>query len=509
MKMQNGKYQMSKNLIMNVLAFGVQFIISFYISPKIVGAVGTSAYGFIGLANDFVAYATIITSVFNSVASRFIANAFYQNDIEKANHYFNSLIAANLIMASVFGAVGLVLVPNLDGILSIEAGMIFDVKLTFALVFASYIVTLVTQVFTTSTFVTNRTDIQGIRNIIQHIVRFACVVLFLNFISVRIYWVSMAALIAATVVAVMNVGLTKKLTPELKINIKYAKVSYAKELAKSGCWMALTTISTILLRGLDLTIANVMLGDYEMGILSIARTMPNTVTSIINTIAPLFTPVFIAFFAKNQILGLVENVKQTIEKMAIIMFVPITGFIVFSFDFYSLWQKSLTKEEIFLFTMLSTITVIQAYFNSVTATMAQISVVVNKLVLPVCVSVGCGVLSILIDFALLLFTDIGLYAIVISPTIVMVLRYVIFNSIYAAYCLKQKKTCFLPRVIRTWLSVPLLLGTMFLVRFLRPADSWMWLAVDVLLCAVIGYAEMAVLFDRKKIKKILCKIKKK
>ena len=159
--------------------------------------------------------------------------------------------------------------------------------------------------------------------------------------------------------------------------------------------------------------------------------------------------------------------------------------------------------------MLSTITVIQAYFNSVTATMAQISVVVNKLVLPVCVSVGCGVLSILIDFALLLFTDIGLYAIVISPTIVMVLRYVIFNSIYAAYCLKQKKTCFLPRVIRTWLSVPLLLGTMFLVRFLRPADSWMWLAVDVLLCAVIGYAEMAVLFDRKKIKKILCKIKKK
>ena len=348
--------------------------------------------------------------------------------------------------------------------------MIFDVKLTFALVFASYIVTLVTQVFTTSTFVTNRTDIQGIRNIIQHIVRFACVVLFLNFISVRIYWVSMAALIAATVVAVMNVGLTKKLTPELKINIKYAKVSYAKELA---------------------------------------RTMPNTVTSIINTIAPLFTPVFIAFFAKNQILGLVENVKQTIEKMAIIMFVPITGFIVFSFDFYSLWQKSLTKEEIFLVTMLSTITVIQAYFNSVTATMAQISVVVNKLVLPVCVSVGCGVLSILIDFALLLFTDIGLYAIVISPTIVMVLRYVIFNSIYAAYCLKQKKTCFLPRVIRTWLSVPLLLGTMFLVRFLRPADSWMWLAVDVLLCAVIGYAEMAVLFDRKKIKKILCKIKKK
>lgn len=509
MKIQNGKYQMSKNLIMNVLAYGVQFIISFYISPKIVGAVGTSAYGFIGLANDFVAYAMIITSVFNSVASRFIANAFYQNDNEKANHYFNSLISANLIMAGIFGAVSIALVPNLDKMLVIDPKLVFDVKLTFALVFGSYIITLVTQVFTTSTFVTNRTDIQGIRNIIQHVVRFACVILFLNFISVRIYWVSLAALIAATIVAVMNVGLTKKLTPELKVNLKYAKSSYVIELAKSGCWMALTTISTILLRGLDLTVSNLMLGDYEMGVLSIARTMPNNVTSIINTIAPLFTPVFISYFAKNDTSGLVENIKKTIDKMAVIMFVPITGFIIFSYDFYSLWQKSLTKDEVFLITMLSTITVVQAYFNSATATMAQISVVVNKLVLPVWISLGCGVLSLGIELLLLTFTNLGLYAIVLTPTIVMVARYVIFNSIYAAYCLKQKKTCFLPRVIKTWLSIPILLGSMYVIRLVRPASSWMWLAVDIVICAAIGYALMFVIYDTKKVKKLFGKLRKK
>ena len=106
----------------------IQFIISFYISPTIVGKVGASAYGFIGLANDFVSYAAIISSVFNSVASRFIANAFYQKKYQEANHYFNSLIVANLIISGVMAGVSIVVVANLQNFLSIPENLIFDVN---------------------------------------------------------------------------------------------------------------------------------------------------------------------------------------------------------------------------------------------------------------------------------------------------------------------------------------------------------------------------------------------
>ena len=102
---------------MNVIAFGVQFVISFYISPIIVRHVGAAAYGFIGLANDFVSYASLVATVFNSVASRFIANVFYKSDYDKANKYFNSLIVANIIIAGVLGLAGIMLVPNMDKVL--------------------------------------------------------------------------------------------------------------------------------------------------------------------------------------------------------------------------------------------------------------------------------------------------------------------------------------------------------------------------------------------------------
>ena len=140
---------MAKNIGMNIFAFVVQFVISFYISPKVVSGIGTEAYGFIGLANDFTSYATILTSVFNSVAARFIATAYYNKDYDSASRYFNSLIIANIILAGFLGVVGIVIVPNLNIFLEIPQDILFDVKLTFALVFGSYILNLVTTVFTT------------------------------------------------------------------------------------------------------------------------------------------------------------------------------------------------------------------------------------------------------------------------------------------------------------------------------------------------------------------------
>lgn len=135
MQFKAGNKQMLKNLSMNMLAFIIQFAVSFYISPTIVSKAGASAYGFIGMANDFVSYASILATVFNSVATRFIANSFYKREYGKANHYFNSLIVANLVIAGVLGVAGVVLVPNLDNVLTIPASLVTDVKITFALIF--------------------------------------------------------------------------------------------------------------------------------------------------------------------------------------------------------------------------------------------------------------------------------------------------------------------------------------------------------------------------------------
>lgn len=507
MSIKMGKKQNIKNIAMNIVSFIVQFAINFYVAPLVVNKVGTSAYGFISLANDFVSYVSVLATVFNSVAARFIANSFYRKEYEKANRYFNSLIVTNIIISSVLGLVGAAFVFYMEKFLTIPDNLLFDVKLTFILIFGSYIVSLLTLVFTTSTFVANRTDIQGVRNILQYVIRFILIVLLINLVSVHIYWVALATLVSAIVVAILNVRLTKKLTPELKISLKKASKMYSFELAKSGCWMALTSISVILLRGLDLTIANIYLGDNEMGLLSIARTIPNNMTSIIATIAPIFTPTFIAIYVKKNSSKLVGNVKESINAMAMLLFVPITCFIVFSYDFYSLWQPSLSQSELRLVTVLSTLTIIQAFFNSTTSTIAQLSVVVNKLKLPVLISFACGVVSITAEIVMIKFFDLGLYAIVLSSSVIMILRYVIFNSIYGAWCLKQNKKCFLITVIKTWISIPFLFMITYAIRYISPAKTWITLIVDLLISLLIGYIPMILIYGKKNLKLIFTRKK--
>ena len=496
------KKQHSKNLIINILAFGVQFIISFYISPQIVGQIGASAYGFIGLANDFVSYGAIIATVFNSVAARFIAEAFFKKDYDTANYFFNSLIVVNIIISTVLSIISIVFVYNIDMILNVPKDLLSDVKLTFLLIFLSYIVSLLTLVFTTSTFITNRTDIQGIRNILQYIIRFILIIIFLNFFAIRIYWVALAILLSNSAVAILNIRLTKKLTPELVVDLKRYKKEYVIILAKAGCWMSLTSISTILLRGLDLTIANLFIGDYEMGLLSIARTIPNNITSVINTIAPLFTPMFLLWFTKGEVPRLVKSVKESINNMALILFVPITGIIVYSSDFYSLWQKSLNSDEIATITMLSSLTVIQAYFNATTSTMAQISVVVNKLKIPVIVTLLCGVVSLVVEILMIKVFNMGLLSIVVSTTVVIIIRYIFFNSIYVARCLNISPKEFLTTILRTWILIPVLLIVMISIKEAIPISSWGVFLIDAIMSAVAGYILVILVLKKDIFKKI-------
>lgn len=502
-KIDTGNKQMIRNIMANLVAFVVQLGINLYIAPVIVQKVNSSAYGFMNLANDFVSYASVITSIFNSVAARFIADDFYQGKHDEVNKYFNSLLVTNIVLSIIFAIIGFLVIPVLDGILHIPDLIVNDVKITFALIFLSYIVTLLTMVFTTSTFVTNRTDIQGTRNILNNVLRFVSILLIFNFVSVKLYWVAAATLIANVVVGLLNIKITKALTPELKINVKTAEWKYVAILAKSGCWMAITSISSILMRGLDLIIVNQLLGSEEMGLLSIARTMPNNITSVINMMAPLFTPVFILYYSRNEWRQLKINIEKSVHYMSGLLFVPIIGFIVLSHDFYKIWQPSLTSMELYIVVFLSTITVIQAFFNSTTATLAQISVVTNKLKVPGLISLLCGILNVFFAVVLIKFTPLGILGIAVSSTVIMILRYVIFNPIYAAYCLNFPLTSFYKSQISTWVSIPIILISMLGINKAISAVSFRGLMIKILLCGSVGYLEIAFIMFNKEVKHIL------
>ena len=86
--------QMSINLIASIISFAVNVGINFFLTPYLVGSLGNEAYGFIGLANNFVQYANIITVALNSIAGRFISIEYHQGNVKKESKIFSSVLVA-------------------------------------------------------------------------------------------------------------------------------------------------------------------------------------------------------------------------------------------------------------------------------------------------------------------------------------------------------------------------------------------------------------------------------
>lgn len=495
--------QRIKNLSINMLAFFVQFIINFYVTRTVIAKCGMEAYGFLSLANDFIVYLSVVSSVLNSVSGRFISLAMNKGDIKKANKYFSSTLVANFGLVIFFVVIGTIFIPNIDRIIIIPAALVHDVKITFMFTLISYAVTIFASVFTVSTYITNKLDINGFRNALQYVIRFVCILVFFVMWDVKIYVVSIASFIAAFCIGIANVQLTKRLTPDLKFKIGNFRWSSVKEIMASGCWISISNLSTIFIRYLDLIVANLFIGATAMGLLSSARTMPNYVTSLITTLGSLFSPEFVIIFAKGNMDELFQKVKSAMKMMAFIIYVPVCGFIIYAQPFYKLWLDTVSAEDMRTVVILSTVTVIQALFNSTTLPVAQLSIVTNRVKLPVVISFACGICNLFVVFLALKFTNLGVYAIVFSSTCILLIRYVVFNCWYGEKIIGAPKGYFFKTLLGIAPLCIILLCIMYGVRQLITPNNWITLAVSCAVAGCVGYLVSVLYLYRAKVISII------
>lgn len=487
-KEMSNSVQMTINMLAAIVSFGVMTGINFFLTPYLVRELGSDAYGFIGLANNFVSYATILTSALNSMAGRFVSIEFNRGNIKKASSYFSSVLVANLIMAAVLAVVGALVVINLDVFLNIPENLVNSVKLTFALTFVTFIISIITAIFVTSTFVKNKLYINSIRDIIANLLKITIVVLLFTFLTAKLYFLAMASLASGLFLLVANISVKKKILPEIKLNFRDFDFRLVKNIISSGIWNSVSNLSNVLITGLDLLITNLAIGEGMMGLLSISVTVPNCVSMLLSTIAGIFTPRFTILYAKNQNDTLVAEAQFSQKIVSVITTVPLAGFMAFGLKFYTLWQPTKSPEEIRIIQILSLLACISYLATCHTKTLYSLFTVCNKLRANVLVSLGIGLSTVLIVMLLINFTPLGVYAVAGVSSVLISIKATTFIPLYSAHILKVKKSTFFPAIIRGWLCFLVIFGLFYLVNLFTPTMGWMGFAAVCLCCAVVGYA---------------------
>lgn len=491
------------NMIANILSFGVSMIISFFLTPYITKTVGTEAYGLVGLANSFINYINIITAALNSMASRFIIIELHKKDTDKANTYFSSVLIANTIFAFIILIPAVWLIANID-ILNISFNLLWDAKITFAIIFINFVISLLGAFFGIVLYAKNLLWKGSFRTLESNILRVLLIFVFFTIFSGKIYFVVLATFITGLYCIGFNIYYTKKYTPELKVSRRFFSLKAIKTLISAGIWNSVTKLSQILLDGLDLLLSNLFINGIMTGNVSIAKTIPSLYTSVVALLSDSFYPEFLEYYSKGMKEELMKSIKKSINVLSAISGICLSMLIIYAKDFYYLWLPDNNAILLQRLTIISTGTVL---ISGCIYSLYSIFSLTNQVKKNSIALLVTGILSIITTFFCLRYTNLGIYAIVGISSLYGIIRNLTFTPIYAAKCLKIGTFTFYPVILKNLLNIGVLMLVDMGVKQLIPPSSWGMLIVNGVIDLLIGsLITLLVMFNKEQRKQIFDKI---
>jgi len=479
------KKQLAINLIASSVAFVVGPCINLILYPFIIKNIGVEAFGFAGLAVSFIGYAQLATVAINSMAGRFITVKIHENDYESANRYFNSVLITNIFVAIFLFVSSVFCIIYLENLVKIPAEIIIDVKVLFSFIFAGFLINAIDNTFGVGVFATNRLDISSVRDIITGVIRGALLFLMYYFFQPRVAYLGIATFTVTVIVFITNVIFTKTLLPEIKISGKF-DLKAVLEIASSGVWNLFTRLGAIMGQGIDLLIANLFISPTAMGVLSVSKTIPVLIMSVLGMFNGVFAPQITISYAQKDFEDIKKQLNFSIKMLGIITGVPVAVITAFGADFYRLWVPGQDAQLLYRLTMISIITII---FSGPLGVMGNIYTVVNKIKTVSIVIFFENLLSAAVVLtAMFLIKDerIGIFIIVGVSSLLTILLNLTFIPIYAAKCLDFKWHTFYPIILRNFISYALLSVILISAGVYFYADTWLKFISACTLAGLIG-----------------------
>ena len=477
---------MAINMFASLIAFIVGLGVRFFLTPYIVSTLGAEAYGFIGLSLNILSYTSLITIALNSMAGRFVTIRYVEKNFTIANQYFSSVYYSNLILAAIILLMGTGVVLFLEHLVRIPIYLIIDVKLLFTFLLLNTILNLVMEVWCGATFIKNRLDLSNIRNIIGNLLNACVLVSLFAFFTPHIWYMGIAGMVLTIYTSIANYRLSRLLTPELIVKKSYFDFTKVRELIKAGAWNVLGRLGDILGQGLDLVIANVCIGATAMGIFSLTKNVPLMVLSLFQMTASVFAPILTRLYAERKKEELLTELKKSIRILGFFTTFPLACLFLLGEDFYHLWLPSQDASLLQWLTIIGGL--VGMTFAMPLEALWNIFTITNKLKYSTYTMFANNILVFLTVVCSMFIVDdsiVKLFILAGARVFWGILRSLIFLPLYGAYCLGVARMTFYPPILKSILSIiiVLLIGS-FVISFLQ-RDTWTLLMLNALIICIL------------------------
>lgn len=482
------------SIFFSFFAVALNYLISLVITPFITENIGTEAYGFVSLAKTFANYASIFTIALNSFSARYISIEYHKGNKKKAKIYYNSVFISDIILAIAIFIAAIFIIINLDRFLSMPEMLIGDVKKLFLLDTINFLILSCSTVFMTATTIKNRLEMGSLARVISYIAEALFLIIAFSLLPPHVYYVGLGLIVSSSVILLINVRLTAKYTPDLKIQKGYFSIKAVKKILSVGVWSSVNSLGNTLNTGLDLLISNMMLSALVAGQLAIVKTISTIFLTLFQLVSTAFQPMQLKYYADNDKKALISSFKLGIKMNGMISNIAFAGFTVFGTVYYRLWTPSQDVETLQVVTI---ITIIGCIIEGAVYPLYYGYNLTVKNKIPCYITILSGLFNVFGMYILIKYFNMGIYAVVLTTTVLTWIVNFIFNPLYVSYCLKIKLTTFYPTLFRHIISSVFLLILFNVVKKIYFPSNWGGLILTAIICTVLGSGvHILVVFDR-------------
>ena len=486
---RSGNRQIAVNMVATILSYGISLGISFFLTPYIVSRLGAAAYGFLGLSNNIIGYTSLITVALNSMAGRFVSIHYHKGDYDTANRYMSSTVVGNIGLAVLIVMTLGILTFFLEDIINIPPDLVGDVKFLFTLLFVNGAVGLCTSVINFPTFIKNRLDLGNIYGIIGNLLRVVLIIVAYGFFPAHLWYIGAVGLLCSFYSIFVNYGLYRRLTPELKFKISSYRLKLVWEMSKEGAWNLLSQFSSILNQGLELLLANIFVGAYYMGILSITKTLPFIILGIFAALGGNFHPEAVKLYAEKNLIAMRNMLVKGIRILGAIAAIPCAGVMAYGDIFYASW---LPGQDYALLYHISVVTMIWLTTTLPTQTLWYIFTITKTVRYSSTVIIKYGIANCILAIAAVnIFHDdlMKIYAIVGIQSVLGIFRFTTFLPFLGAKVLQLPKYTFFRPLMNYLLATAVITGISLLFKHLFIHNySWWTLIAGACFTTAVGVA---------------------
>lgn len=482
--MRSSKFATAFNLASAILSLGAQLAVSFFLSSYLVATLGEVTNGLTQLANNFVSYASLVTIAFNSMGSRFISTCYHKGDLDGAQGYYSTLVVCNIALCLVFLPLAAWVVGNLPNIVSLGDANVGDAQLLFAFVLANFGANLFVSLLCAAMFVTNTVYIQNAVNLARNLLNAVLLLFVFSFNEPHVQYVSLVSLVLTVASMPVCYIAKSRLLPDVRFSLRGFSWRSVRGLVSSGVWNTVNQCGNMLNTGLDLLLANWFVGASPMGVLSVAKTVPNAIINLATTINTNLEPELVIAYARGGAAGIAGRLRLDVKLSNLIVSVPIGVFCALSIPFYELWMPSLDAVELAILAALTLLPFIpwaglQTLYNVFTAT--------NHLKVNSVAFLAGSALNLIAVIALLEGTELGVYAVAGTSSVITVLRNLLVIVPYVAHLLGCRKRSLYAQAGVSLASFAASIAISLAVGTAVGTGSWPLLAASVFLACCLSW----------------------